>query len=90
MSVPDLPTESELAIDPELALLHALGVTLRLTARMLQATLPEFGDLSVHPPLASILVARRIASRALELARWIDAYPRARRRENAAVTSSLP
>lgn len=81
------PTHAEIAVDPELALLHTLRVTLRLTARTLEATLPDFGDASPYPPLASILVARSIVSRALDLARWIDAYQRARRRENTAITS---
>jgi hypothetical protein len=83
------PTDAEIAVDPELAVLHALRVSLRMTATLLQATLPELGAASTDPALSSILVARCTVSRALDLARWIDAYQRARRRENAAITTPL-
>jgi hypothetical protein len=90
VTVPDPPTAAEIAVDPELAVLHALRVSLRMTAALLEATLPDLGDPSTDPPLVSIRVAPRIVSRALDLARWLDAYPRARRLENAAITAPLP
>jgi hypothetical protein len=90
MTVSDRLTDGEIAVDPELAVLHALRVSLRMTVALLQATLPDLGDASTGPPLVSILVARRIVSRAVDLARWIDAFQRARRRENAAITAPLP
>jgi hypothetical protein len=69
MSVSDRPTDGEIAVDPELAVLHALGVSLHMTPALLEATRPDLGDASTGPPLASILVARRMVSRAVDVQR---------------------
>jgi len=80
----DVPSPSEIALDPELALLHALRVTLHSTVAMLQATLP---DLPTEPHSAARLDTHRIAcsitTRAADLVRWIELYQRARRSERA-------
>ena len=84
MPGPRRPTTHDIAVDPELGLLHALRVTSLMTARTLEAVLHDLdpGDAtsSVDDP-NSVRIARRIASRARALARLIAAYQNARRRE---------
>jgi hypothetical protein len=80
----DVPSPSEIALDPELALLHALRVTLHSTVAMLQATLPDLpAELDSDASLDTHRIAAGITTRADDLARWIDLYRRARRSERA-------
>lgn len=78
------PTTHEIAVDPELGLLHALRITSLMTARTLEVLLHDLdpGDAtsSLEDP-DSLRIARRIASRARALVRLIAAYQNARRRE---------
>ena len=78
------PTTHDIAVDPELGLLHALRIASLMTARTLEALLHDLdpGDAtsSLDDP-DSLRIARRIASRARALASLIAAYQRARRRE---------
>jgi hypothetical protein len=78
------PTTHDIAVDPELGLLHALRITSLMTARTLETLLHDLdpGDAtsSLEDP-DSLRLARRIASRARALARLIAAYQNARRRE---------
>ena len=78
------PTSHDIAVDPELGLLHALRITSLMTARTLEVLLhdldPGVATSSLGDP-DSLRIARRIASRARALARLIAAYQNARRRE---------
>ena len=78
------PTAHDIAVDPELGLLHALRITSLMAARTLEALLhdldPGGATASLEDP-DSLRLARRIASRARALARLIAAYENARRRE---------
>ena len=78
-------TAHDIAVDPELGLLHALRITSLMTARTLEALLHDLetggASCSLEDP-DSLRLARRIASRARALARLIAAYQNARRRES--------
>ncbi len=78
------PTAHDIAVDPELGLLHALRITSLMTARTLEAVLhdldPGAATSSLEDP-DSLRIARRIASRARALALLIAAYENARRSE---------
>lgn len=80
----DAPHPNEIAVDPELAILHALRVQLRMTADLLVATLHDMPDPGViRRPIDSEVVARLILTRAADLSRWIQMYQRVRRSETA-------
>jgi len=78
----EAPRSEELAVDPELALLHSLRVTLRMTAALLDATLHDLPQAGAVGALDSASIARCILTRADDLRRWIDLYRRTRRAEH--------
>lgn len=81
MKPDEAPRSEEIAVDPELALLHALRVTLRMTAHLLDVTLHDLPQAGAAPTLDSDSIARCILTRADDLRRWIDLYQRTRRAE---------
>jgi len=66
----DSPDPDAIAIDPELAILHALRVQLRMASLMLEALLLDLPDQAVlRAPIESETVARILLTRAADLQR---------------------